>query len=370
MDAESGNRLDSLIEQFLIRIRSVRRYSARTCEIYSDVLRRFSEYLAAVDAFDGIDASAEHTATPLRPAPSAPLPHTAAAPVTDMHALLEPRLLREYEVHLLDGCGLGAKTVNLHLSVLSSFCSFLILSGELKSNPVKSVRRPKLPSRLPDFYREDQLRQYFSRTGIYASEEYLRTFEAELQAGQEKAAKELYQKRLERVLISTLANLGIRRSELISLNIRNFDSGRRVMTVKGKGDKMREIPVVDSLSEELFLYLRAVEFMKGGKRSAEEPMFVTWDGRRIYPVLVDRAVKGDFAGLSGVTGRRSPHVLRHTLATELLDNGTDLNSIKEMLGHSSLAATQVYTHNSITKLKQVYESAHPRAKNKGGNYGD
>ena len=99
-------------------------------------------------------------------------------------------------------------------------------------------------------------------------------------------------------------------------------------------------------------------------------MFVTWDGKRIYPVLVDRAVKGQFADVSGVTGRRSPHVLRHTRATGLLDRGTDLNSIKEMLGHSSLAATQVYTHNSIAKLKQVYKSAHPRAKNKGGNYGD
>ena len=133
---------------------------------------------------------------------------------------------------------------------------------------------------------------------------------------------------------------------------------------------MREIPVLDALCKEIFLYLKAVEALKGGKRSAGEPMFVTWDGKRIYPVLVDRAVKGQFADVSGVTGRRSPHVLRHTLATGLLDRGTDLNSIKEMLGHSSLAATQVYTHNSIAKLKQVYKSAHPRAKNKGGNYGD
>ena len=98
-------------------------------------------------------------------------------------------------------------------------------------------------------------------------------------------------------------------------------------------------------------------------------MFVTWSGGRIYPVLVDRIVKGDFSRISGITGRRSPHVLRHTLATELLDGGTELNSIKEMLGHASLATTQIYTHNSVAKLKQVYKSAHPRAK-KGGNYGD
>ena len=104
--------------------------------------------------------------------------------------------------------------------------------------------------------------------------------------------------------------------------------------------------------------------MAGGKRDAMDAMFVTWSGRRIYPVLVDRIVKGEFSQIAGITGRRSPHVLRHTLATELLDGGTDLNSIKEMLGHASLATTQVYTHNSIAKLKQVYGAAHPRAESR------
>ena len=345
MEGEGNNTsLEALVDQFLIRAKSVKRYSSRTCELYADVLKRFCDYVG------------EGTA------------RTLSAPV-----------VRDYEVHLLDACSMQPKTVNLHLSVLSSFCSFLILSGELKSNPVKTVRRPKVPSRLPEFYRGDQMQKYFDCTGVFASEEYLRIFENELAAARDSAnpqeellrsARELYQERLERVLISTLATLGIRRSELISLNVGSFDTSRKVMTVRGKGDKMREIPVLDALCKELLLYLEAVEALKGGNRTAEEPMFVTWNGKRIYPVLVDRAVKGQFADVSGVTGRRSPHVLRHTLATGLLDRGTDLNSIKEMLGHSSLAATQVYTHNSIAKLKQVYKSAHPRAKNKGGNYGD
>ena len=102
--------------------------------------------------------------------------------------------------------------------------------------------------------------------------------------------------------------------------------------------------------------------MAGRKRSLTEPLLVTESGRKLYPTYVDRAVKKQLAGRDGVTGQKSPHILRHSLATSLLDNGTDLNSIKELLGHSSLAATQVYTHNSIAKLKTIYESAHPRAK--------
>ena len=125
---------------------------------------------------------------------------------------------------------------------------------------------------------------------------------------------------------------------------------------------MREIPFVASLCEEILLYLEAVDAMVGRKRSLTEPLLVTESGRELYPSYVDRAVKKQLAGRDGVTGQKSPHILRHSLATSLLDNGTDLNSIKELLGHSSLAATQVYTHNSIAKLKTIYESAHPRAK--------
>ena len=117
------------------------------------------------------------------------------------------------------------------------------------------------------------------------------------------------------------------------------------------------------------LYLEAVEAMVGGKRSLKEPLLITESGRKLYPVYVDRAVKSELAGVQGLTGRKSPHVLRHSLATNLLDNEADLNSIKELLGHSSLAATQVYTHNSVAKLKAIYESAHPRAKS-GGKNGD
>ena len=123
------------------------------------------------------------------------------------------------------------------------------------------------------------------------------------------------------------------------------------------------------MSEEILLYLKAVEALCGGKRSLTDPLLVTYGGRRLYPTYVDRAVKSELGDKEGITGRRSPHVLRHSLATTLLDKGSDLNSIKELLGHSSLAATQVYTHNSIARLKDIYKRAHPRAKN-GGKHGD
>jgi integrase/recombinase XerC len=109
--------------------------------------------------------------------------------------------------------------------------------------------------------------------------------------------------------------------------------------------------------------------MCGGTRSLKEPLFVTYTGRRLYPAYVDKIVKSELGDVKGLTGRKSPHVLRHSLATELMNQKADLNSIKEMLGHSSLAATQVYTHSSVTRLKTIYEHAHPRAKN-GGKHGD
>ncbi len=336
--AEQRTRLEGWIEAFRIHISGVRRFSARTCEIYSDILGRFSDFVGDVGTITSSD-------------------------------------IRNYEVHIIDSEKLAPKTANLHMSVLSSFCAWLVRTGELKSNPVRAVRRPKIPKRLPEFYREDAMNRYLAQTDIYASPEFLESFRAayalsakgDRDAGAQ--ARELYEKRLERAVISTLLNLGIRRSELVGMNTGDMDMSRRVVTIRGKGDKMREIPVIPSLCEEIMLYLKAVEIMAGGKRTAKDAMFVTWSGGRIYPVLVDRIVKGEFSRISGVTGRRSPHVLRHTLATELLDGGTELNSIKEMLGHASLATTQIYTHNSVAKLKQVYKSAHPRAK-KGGNYGD
>ena len=323
-----------IIDKYLRYVRDVRRYSPRTSDIYKYVLRNFEQVMKTGD---------------------------------DIVSFLNPSLIRTYEVKLLDAeVPCSPATVNQHLSVLSSFCRFLIKEGLLKSNPVNLVPKPKVPKNLPRYFRKEAMEEYFRISDIYASEEYLEMLLSDIR---DSKVKELYKKRLARLIISMLYGLGLRRAELISLDISSVDFGRKVVKVCGKGDKTREIPIIDALCQEILLYLKAVEALVEGERSLKEPLLITYTGHRLYPAYVDRVVKSELSAEYGFTGRKSPHVLRHSLATELLNGDADLNSIKELLGHSSLAATQVYTHNSIARLKDIYKQAHPRAKN-GGKHGD
>ena len=293
-----------MTDRYIEYLRTIRRYSPRTCEIYRGVL---DGYFAFADTLDSTQ-------------------------------------IRNYEVYLMDDRKLDPRTVHLHLSVLSGYCRFLMKEGLLEANPVRLVTRPKVEKRLPVFYREESMKEYLEKTrGVpeYGS----------------------YDAQLRRMTVSILYMTGMRRSELISLNRNSFDPSRSVMRVRGKGDKMREIPLLPSLCEEISLYLQQADSLKCCDTGPEGPLLQTRQGGRLYPVFVDRAIKKELGEVEGITGRKSPHVLRHTLATELLDEGADLNSIKELLGHSSLAATQVYTHNTIERLQSVYSNAHPRAKN-------
>lgn len=310
-----------MIDKYIGYIASVRRYSARTQQIYRDVLEQFA-------AFTGISDFSKVT----------------------------PNEVRGYEIHILDDKGLDARTVNLHLSVLSGFFRYLMKEGVLKANPCRTVSRPKTGKRLADFYRQEAMEEYFASTQTYVTEP-------------DMGMEERYRKRLARLIISLLYGTGMRRSELISLKRGDVDFNRSVVRVHGKGDKMREIPLIPSLCEEISLYLQSADSMAECQLDSESPLLVTVKGTGLYPVYIDRTVKEELGSIPAITGRKSPHVLRHSLATGLLNDGTDLNSIKELLGHSSLAATQVYTHNSIEKLKTVYDNAHPRAKS-GGNHGD
>ena len=329
-----------VIDSYVTYIRSVRRYSDRTVSIYAGIL---DDYLKFVSRESDISSDKEFAAA---------------------FNLSE---IRGYVSFMLDEKSpKSAKTVNLHLSALSGFCKFMMQKGLLKSNPVKLAPKPRLEKRLPQFLRKDALQEYFSHSSHYLDRDAYLLFVEEWHTD---SGKKFYEGLLSRVLISTLYSLGLRRAELISLSVGDVDFGRNVVKVRGKGDKMREIPLVVSLCEEFLLYLKAVEVMCGRKRSLTEPLFVTYKGAPLYPVYVDRSVKSALGTAKGVRGQKSPHVLRHSLATELMNEDASLNSIKELLGHSSLAATQVYTHSSIARLKDSYERAHPRAKN-GGNYGD
>ena len=306
------------MKEYLQYIANVRRYSPRTVEIYRGVLE---EYCSFLELPEGSPLEKDN---------------------------LGVQSLRAYEVYLLDRKKNNARTVNLQLSVLSGYCKYLIKQGRLDANPVRIVSRPRQSKRLPEFFREEDIKSYFENTkGVpeYGS----------------------YEAKLSRMVVSVLYGTGIRRAELISLNRNSMDWRRRTLRVRGKGDKMREIPLTDTLCEEISLYLQSVDSLKYGDTGDEAPLLQTSRGARLYPMLVERIVHGELSGETDITSRKSPHVLRHTIATELMGNGADMNSIKELLGHSSLAATQVYTHNSIERLKSVYINAHPRAKNGGKN---
>ena len=325
----------NIVNQYIDYIRNVRRYSDRTVELYSQAIMDFAS-VSGAESDSGLIAA------------------------------LNLSEIRSYEVKLIDQRKMSAKTVNLYLSSLSGFCRFLIKKGLLESNPVTLVARPKNAKRLPAYYTQDSMASYFAQTDYCASVEDLEAF---VQAPFSESGEAAYKKRLARLIISMLYTLGIRRSELVSLTVGSVDFGRKIVKIYGKGDKMREIPLLALLSEEILLYLKAVEALCGGERSLKEPLLVTYQGAPLYPVYVDRVVKSELGDRKDMAGRKSPHVLRHSIATELLNEGSDLNSIKEMLGHSSLATTQIYTHSSIAQLKNIYELAHPRAKN-GGKHGD
>ena len=316
------------IDDYIAYIRDVRRYSPRTQSLYADALMDFSSFVAD-------------------------------APQDDITPHLIPSRIREYEAHMIER-GLKPRTVHLHMSALSGYCNYLIKEGKLKSNPVRTVRRPKMEKRLPEYFTEGAMADYLRESAHAAGEDELELLLST--APGTALAKELYERRLRRLTVSLLYGCGIRRAEIIGLQRKSVDARRGTLRVKGKGDKMREIPLISSLLQEISLYLRAASFMALGENTPEAPLLITATGKKLYPEWVDRAVKQELAGHAGITGRKSPHVLRHSLATALLEEGAGL-AIKEVLGHSSLAATEVYTHNSVERLKAQYMNAHPRAKN-------
>lgn len=323
------------IHKYLTDLTSIRRYSPATVERYRRVLEKFRGFCAPQDVEESLNTS----------------------------------IIRSYEVNLMDSCGQDARSVNLHLSVLSGFCRFLMKNGVLDSNPVRTVSRPKTEKRLPVVYRQESIRSYLESTAVYGAGTAgcgavgHGLGAGTLVSGELAQDPGSYKRVLGRLVILLLYSTGMRRAELIGLERSSVDYSRRVIRVHGKGDKIREIPVPDEVLGSIRSYLS----LRAGMGLEEaDSLLVNAKGRPLYPELVDNIVKEELAGVEGITTRRSPHVLRHTLATTLLNDGADLNSIKELLGHSSLAATQVYTHNSIEKLKQAYSQTHPLAQDDSG----
>jgi integrase/recombinase XerC len=232
--------------------------------------------------------------------------------------------------------GLTSKSINRKISALRSFFKYHLRIGNLDATPMMNVIAPKNAKRLPVFVKEEE------------TKELLKTL-----AGATEDWRSLNGK----MLIALFYSTGMRLSELINLKEKQLDLPRGQIKVLGKGNKERIIPVNRQLMNDIEAYrqLKKKEFER-----QVDVLLVTEKGKKLYPKYAYLLVKKYLAN-AGTLDKKSPHVLRHTFATHLMNAGADLNAVKELLGHSSLASTQVYTHNSIEKLKNVYKKAHPKA---------
>ncbi|MFN8397271.1 MAG: tyrosine-type recombinase/integrase [Bacteroidia bacterium] len=244
------------------------------------------------------------------------------------------RTIRVWMGELMEA-GAGNRTVGRKVASLSTYFKWLRKTGICDQNPVSKVTTPKFEKKLPSFLKHDSIDQLFQ--GI--------EFEDSFEGWRDKALLELFY------------SCGFRRSELIGLLFHNIDFANATVKVMGKGRKERVVPLGSHAARAMKGYMKACDEKGLDYRGT---FFLRPEGEPLYDRLVHRIVDKYLKQVSSLS-KTSPHVLRHTFATHLLDRGADLNAIKEMLGHSSLAATQVYVHNSISKLKDVYSKAHPKA---------
>lgn len=297
-----------MLDDFLKYIQAEKRYSSHTLRAYHDDISQFYSYLGEEDGSE-----------------------------PDVK-LFRHQNIRAWVAELMQS-GVSARTANRKLSSLSSFFKFLMRKELLKANPMTKVVVPKQAKRLSLFLEEKKLNSYMDAAELVEDESY------------------------EQIRNHTILELfyatGIRLSELVNLSIASVDFSSNLLKVEGKGGKERLVPLSPHIVGCLSSYIekRRVEF---AVVSSSHHLFLTAKGKQIYPRLVYSIVKQELSS-GGFTGKRSPHILRHSFATHLLNNGADLNAIKEILGHSGLGATQVYTHNTFEKLKKVHRNAHPRS---------
>jgi len=247
---------------------------------------------------------------------------------------VDHQMLRSWLVHLVQS-GISSKTINRKLATLKSFYKFLKREAIIEILPTSKLIAPKVAKKLPEFVPEKQI------------ENLLNDFEFE----------DTIDGVRDNLIIEFLYGTGIRLSELINLHELDVDLNSKLVKVLGKGNKERLIPLNAELVNLIKYYLEKKE---GGTYNKTVFLIVTNTGNKLYPMFVYRVVRKYLDQVTSID-KRSPHVLRHSFATHLLNKGADLNAIKELLGHSNLAATQVYTHNSLEKIKGIYKQAHPKA---------
>ncbi|MCB0651257.1 MAG: tyrosine recombinase XerC [Saprospiraceae bacterium] len=290
---------------FIQFLRYEKRFSPHTVLAYQNDLDQFLRYLETIYGIDKADQ------------------------ITHTH-------VRSWVVEMMSE-GYSARSVRRKLSTLKTWFHFLMKRGAVLHDPMLKVNLPKVEKRLPSVVRPESLDLLFSEIPFGNDFEGVRN----------------------RLILEMLYATGMRRSELLFLRASDINFAKRYLKVTGKGNKQRLIPFGKSLDKSIndYLDIRNAEF----PGSSKEVLFLTRKGKPIYPKLVYNIVKTNLSKVTSVD-HRGPHVLRHSFATHLSENGADLNAIKELLGHSNLAATQIYTHNSIEKLKKTYQQAHPKAK--------
>lgn len=233
---------------------------------------------------------------------------------------------------------LKADTINRELSSLRAYFRFLHRHGKLESDPALHLPALRTAQRLPSFVPESRMQELLHDTAETPTNDF------------ESSRDEL--------IILLLYTTGLRLAELVAIDWSDFSADMRTLRVVGKGDKERLVPILPPVAEKIIAHRYLIQWQQICK-SGEKALFLTCRGDRISRIKVYRIVQRVLSE-AGVKGKKSPHVLRHTFATHLMNGGADMREIQELMGHSSLQSTQVYTHNSIARLREVYAAAHPR----------
>jgi integrase/recombinase XerC len=255
------------------------------------------------------------------------------AQITPQEITTDYQIIKTWIINLTEKQKLSKRSVNRKISSLKSYYKYLIRQNKIEKNPLDKIYTLKNPKKIPEFIPEqdfDEINNLFSNdfSGIR-----------------------------DRLIIEMFYLTGIRRSELINLTNQDIDTAKKQIKVLGKGQKWRIIPINDYLTDLILKYQKNKENLTDYDKKA---FFLTDKGKKVNEKYVYRTVKKYLSKMTTIK-QKSPHTLRHTFATHLLNNGADLNAIKELLGHANLSATQIYTHNSYEQLNKIYKQAHPRA---------
>ncbi|AYD46645.1 tyrosine-type recombinase/integrase [Arachidicoccus soli] len=254
--------------------------------------------------------------------------------------VVEPFMVRSWMAALKEKNEAGNKSIHRKASSLKSFYRFLLKESVIIRSPLATLVLPKLNKRLPSFLKEEEAFELISEKRIEGIID----------------EKDFWEQRTNHLIVKLFYESGIRLSELINLKENQIDESYCQIRVLGKGNKERIVPISKDLLTDMQLYLTE----KSNRLEGVDNFFVMKNGKALYPKKVYNAVKKLLSEVTSMQ-KKSPHILRHSFATHLMNHGADLNAVKELLGHTSLAATQVYTHNTIEKLKDIHKKAHPKA---------